>query len=44
MPEPMVRITGLRKQFGQHEVLCGIDMVVEKGATVAVIGPRGFLK
>jgi ABC-type polar amino acid transport system ATPase subunit len=41
MPEPMVRITGLRKQFGQHEVLCGIDMVVKKGATVAVIGPSG---
>ncbi len=41
MSEPMVRITGLRKQFGQHEVLCGIDMVVEKGETVAVIGPSG---
>jgi polar amino acid transport system ATP-binding protein len=41
MPESMVRITGLRKQFGHQEVLCGIDMVVEKGATVAVIGPSG---
>ena len=41
MSDPMVRITGLRKQFGKHEVLCGIDMVVEKGATVAVIGPSG---
>ena len=41
MSNAMVRITGLRKRFGQHEVLCGIDLKVEKGATVAVIGPSG---
>ena len=36
MSEAMVRITGLRKRFGQHEVLCGIDMEVESGSTVAL--------
>jgi ABC-type polar amino acid transport system ATPase subunit len=41
MAEPMVRIKGLRKQFGRHEVLCGIDLDVEKGSTIAVIGPSG---
>ncbi len=41
MAKAMVRIAGLRKRFGSHEVLCGIDLEVEKGATVAIIGPSG---
>jgi 2-aminoethylphosphonate transport system ATP-binding protein len=41
MAKAMVRIAGLRKRFGAHEVLCGIDLEVEKGATVAIIGPSG---
>ena len=41
MSKAMVRIAGLRKRFGEHEVLCGIDLEVEKGATVAIIGPSG---
>jgi polar amino acid transport system ATP-binding protein len=41
MAKSMVRIAGLRKRFGAHEVLCGIDLEVERGATVAIIGPSG---
>ena len=31
----------LRKQFGDHEVLCGITQHIEKGEKVVVIGPSG---
>ncbi|WP_066065696.1 amino acid ABC transporter ATP-binding protein [Neobacillus soli] len=37
----MILIKGLYKQFGQLEVLKGIDLNVEKGKVVVVIGPSG---
>ncbi|MBV7505844.1 amino acid ABC transporter ATP-binding protein [Bacillus sp. sid0103] len=37
----MISIKGLYKQFGQLEVLKGIDIDVEKGKVVVVIGPSG---
>ncbi|MCM3765827.1 amino acid ABC transporter ATP-binding protein [Neobacillus niacini] len=37
----MISIKGLHKQFGQLEVLKGIDLQVEKGKVVVVIGPSG---
>ncbi|WML25013.1 amino acid ABC transporter ATP-binding protein [Neobacillus sp. OS1-33] len=37
----MISIKGLYKQFGQLEVLKGIDLVIEKGKVVVVIGPSG---
>lgn len=37
----MISIKGLYKQFGQLEVLKGIDLIVEKGKVVVVIGPSG---
>lgn len=37
----MIAIKGLYKQFGQLEVLKGIDLEVEKGKVVVVIGPSG---
>lgn len=37
----MISIKGLYKQFGQLEVLKGIDLLVEKGKVVVVIGPSG---
>ncbi len=38
---PVVRIDGLRKSFGRHEVLRGIDLRVAAGEVVCVIGPSG---
>lgn len=38
---PMISIKGLYKQFGDLEVLKGIDLEVGKGQVVVVIGPSG---
>jgi len=38
---PVVRITGLRKRFGQNEVLKGIDLQVAPGEVIAIIGRSG---
>ncbi|WML45936.1 amino acid ABC transporter ATP-binding protein [Neobacillus sp. PS3-40] len=37
----MISIKNLHKQFGQLEVLKGIDLEIEKGKVVVVIGPSG---
>jgi L-cystine transport system ATP-binding protein len=37
----MISIRNLHKQFGQLEVLKGIDLEVEKGNVVVIIGPSG---
>jgi polar amino acid transport system ATP-binding protein len=37
----MVRLEGLHKRFGDLHVLRGIDMEVEKGGVVCIIGPSG---
>jgi len=37
----ILEISGLRKQYGQTEVLRGIDLQVDKGQLVCVIGPSG---
>lgn len=37
----MVEINGVKKSFGEVQVLKGIDLSVEKGDAVAVIGPSG---
>ena len=34
-------IQGLKKNFGEVEVLKGIDLKIEKGEVVVVIGPSG---
>ena len=39
--QPKIRITGLRKSFGDNEVLSGIDLDVQPGEVVCVIGPSG---
>ncbi|MDR2348361.1 MAG: ectoine/hydroxyectoine ABC transporter ATP-binding protein EhuA, partial [Bifidobacteriaceae bacterium] len=38
-PTPVIEIAGLRKSFGPHEVLKGIDLTVNSGDVVCVIGP-----
>ena len=37
----LVRLEGIHKWFGDHHVLCGIDVAVHPGEVVAVIGPSG---
>jgi len=37
----VIRISNLEKAFGKLQVLQGIDLTVEKGEVVAVIGPSG---
>ncbi len=37
----MIKVTGLKKSFGDLEVLKGIDEHIEKGEKVVVIGPSG---
>lgn len=37
----MIKVTGLKKSFGELEVLKGIDRHIEKGEKVVIIGPSG---
>jgi polar amino acid transport system ATP-binding protein len=37
----VIEVNGLKKAFGPHEVLCGIDLYVRKGEVVTIIGPSG---
>jgi ABC-type polar amino acid transport system ATPase subunit len=39
MQSPILKITGLHKSFGDNEVLKGIDLSVNKGQLVFMIGP-----
>lgn len=37
----MIKLKKINKYFGNHHVLHGIDMTVEKGEVVAILGPSG---
>lgn len=39
--EEVIRIEGLRKSFGQNEILKGIDFSIQKGEVVCLIGASG---
>ena len=41
MENDMIQIKNLHKQFGQLEVIKGIDLAVDKGNTIVIIGPSG---
>ncbi|ABD71852.1 ABC transporter related [Rhodoferax ferrireducens T118] len=41
MQKPIVHIRGLRKSFGDHVVLHGIDFDVQPSQVVVIIGPSG---
>lgn len=40
-PRIAIRATGLRKSFGEHLVLDGIDLAVAEGTVFALLGPNG---
>jgi polar amino acid transport system ATP-binding protein len=39
--QPMVEISGLHKSFGSLRVLAGVDLAVQPGEVVVIIGPSG---
>jgi polar amino acid transport system ATP-binding protein len=39
--EPVLKLRGVRKRFGALEVLKGIDLDVQKGEVVCILGPSG---
>jgi len=41
MPEAMVKLQGIHKRFGDLEVLKGVDLEVDKGEVVCILGPSG---
>jgi polar amino acid transport system ATP-binding protein len=41
MEQPIVRIQDLHKSFGSLEVLKGVDLEVNKGEVVVILGPSG---
>jgi polar amino acid transport system ATP-binding protein len=41
MPDVMVKAEGVRKHFGRSEVLRGIDLEVQAGEVMCIIGPSG---
>ncbi|HWF55565.1 MAG TPA: ABC transporter ATP-binding protein [Solirubrobacteraceae bacterium] len=39
--EPVIRIRGLRKRYGNHEAVHGIDLEIRRGEIFAFLGPNG---
>ena len=41
MPQPVVQIENLRKEFGNVRALDGVSFSVERGEWIAIMGPSG---
>lgn len=41
MNEKMIEVQGVAKSFGKLQVLKGIDLVINKGEVVSIVGPSG---
>ena len=41
MNEKMIEVQGVVKSFGKLQVLKGIDLVINKGEVVSIVGPSG---
>ncbi|MGW5748934.1 ABC transporter ATP-binding protein, partial [Amycolatopsis sp. NPDC003861] len=39
--EAAIEVTGLRKGFGEHQALAGIDLRVPAGSVLGLLGPNG---
>jgi ATPase subunit of ABC transporter with duplicated ATPase domains len=42
--QEVLKITGLRKAFGDNEVLHGVDLQIKRGERVVILGPNGIGK
>ena len=40
----MIELQGITKSFGTLQVLKGIDLMIEKGEVVSIVGPSGAWK
>ena len=40
-PEPAITVRGLRKTYGSHVALDGVDLTVRRGEVLALLGPNG---
>jgi ABC-2 type transport system ATP-binding protein len=40
-PEPVIRVRGLQKRYGDHEAVRGIDLEVRRGEIFTFLGPNG---
>ena len=40
-PKDLLRVSGLRKHFGNQEILKGIDLTVNPGDRIAILGASG---
>src|SRR5437762_10876188 len=38
---PVLSVSGLRKSYGNHEVLRGLDLAVRRGECFGLLGPNG---
>lgn len=41
MSDPLLKAVGVRKSYGHHEVLKGVDLKVRRGQVVCLLGPSG---
>jgi phospholipid/cholesterol/gamma-HCH transport system ATP-binding protein len=39
--EPIIRFCGVKKAFGDNEVLSGVDLEIPRGKTTVILGPSG---
>jgi phospholipid/cholesterol/gamma-HCH transport system ATP-binding protein len=38
---PFIKVTGLKKSFGTQRILQGVDLTIQQGETLVLIGPSG---
>ena len=41
LPTSVIEVAGLRKDYGTTAAMAGIDLSIERGAVVAILGPNG---